>query len=423
MKTIYTILPAVVALIAGVASAQQGVTKPQTDSRPTGFRFFNNRLTIKPHVSLSYTYDTNVDADSTEVDDSVFAVKPAVDFEWHGSKWLVVGDLWYRHRYFCKYNDQLGENSYGEALRYKYVSTAQDQTGWTLMLSERYANISQSDDLNFGGDGRGIWRNRQTFDAAGVVERRFADKWHLSVQGQYSWLDYENQRGRYSPLFGWHQYSVGSQFGYMASKWTDLLVSAGYSMYDQDLSGNLYKTSRKYNDQSESYSIQAGIGTRANESIHYRALMGASWFDYGGGNSTDCGWTYSLSGNWRIRRHLNFTVLGTSYYQPSDQYVGQASKVYTLSGGLSYLTLGDRLNLSLNVAWRFDETCYSDEWYNSSQNYNRELFSTRFAADYLLNRWTSVYAHLIWDSQGTDGRNSLYEYDRVRAVFGVRLHY
>jgi hypothetical protein len=181
--------------------------------------------------------------------------------------------------------------------------------------------------------------------------------------------------------------------------------------------------SRRYNDQSESYSIQAGIGTRANENIHYRALMGASWFDYGGGSSTDCGWTYSLSGNWRIRRHLNFTVLGTSYYQPSDSYVGQASKVYTLSGGLSYLTLGDRMNLSLNIAWRFDETCYSDEYYLKSQNYDRELFSTRFAADYLLNRWTSLFAHLIWDSQSTDGVRAQYEYDRVRAVFGVRLHY
>ena len=116
MKLRYTILPVAVLLVAGVASAQQGVTKPQTDSRPTGFRFFNNRLTIKPHVSLSYTYDTNIDADSSEVDDSVFAVKPAVDFEWHGSKWLVVGDIWYRHRYFCQYNDQMGENSFGEAL-------------------------------------------------------------------------------------------------------------------------------------------------------------------------------------------------------------------------------------------------------------------------------------------------------------------
>jgi hypothetical protein len=423
MKLRYKVMLLMVALVGGYASAQQGVTKPQTVSRPSGFRFFNNRLTIKPHVSLTYTYDSNVDADSSEVDDSVFAAKPAVDFEWHGTKWLLVGDVWYRHRYLCQYNEQMGENSFGEALRYMYVSTSQDRTGWTLMLSERYANIDQSDEMNFGGDGRGVWRNRQTFDTAGVVERRFADKWHLSVQGQYSWLDYENDRGSYAPLFGWHQYSVGSQFGYMASKWTDLLVSAGYSLYDQDLSGNLYKTSRNYNDRSESYSLMAGVGTRANERIHYRALMGASWFDYGGGNSTDCGRTYSLSGNWRIHRHLNFTVLGTSYYQPSDQYVGQASKVYTLSGGLSYLTLGDRLNLSLNIAWRFDETCYSDEWYNSSQNYDREIFSTRRAADYLLNRWTSVFAHLIWDSQSTDGYNPYYEYDRVRAVFGVRLHY
>ena len=177
MKLNSTYLSVALLFAASVAFAQQGVTKPQSDSRPTGLRFFNNRLTIKPHVSLSYTYDSNIDADSKEIDDSVFAVKPAVDFEWHGSKWLVVGDVWYRHRYFCQYNDRMGENSFGEALRYKYVSTAQDRTGWTLMLSERYANIDQSDDLNFGGDGRGIWRKRQTFDAAGVLERRFADRW------------------------------------------------------------------------------------------------------------------------------------------------------------------------------------------------------------------------------------------------------
>ena len=423
MKLQNTILLMVAVLGPGIVFAQQGVTKPQTVSRPTGFRFFNQRLTIKPHVSLSYTYDSNIDADSSEIDDSVLAAKPAVDFEWHGSKWLIVGDVWYRHRYFCEHNGQMGEDSYGEAIRYKYVSTSQDRTGWTLMLSERYANINQSDELNYGGDGRGLWRNRQTFDAAAVLERRFADRWHLNVQGQYSWLDYENQGGKYAPLFGWHQYSVGSQFGYMASKWTDLLVAVGYSLYDQDITGNPYYTSRKYNDQSDIYSVQAGIGTRANERIHYRALMGVSWLDYAGADSADCGWTYSLSGNWRIHRQLNFTVLGSSYYQPSDQYVGQAQKVYTLSAGLSYMTLGDRLNLSLNVAWRYNETCYSDDWYTSSQNYSRKLISTRLAADYLLNRWTSVFAHLIWDNQSTDGTNPYYDYDRVRGVLGVRLHY
>ena len=408
-------------LFVSTAIAQQGVTKPQTVSRPTGFRFFNQHLTIKPYVSLSYTYDSNIDSDSSNEDDSVFAVNPAVDFEWHGAKWMLVGNIWYRHRYFCEFNDQMGENSYGESLQYRYSSSAQNAKGWSLMLSERYAFINQSDDLDSQG-GRGIWRDRQTLDVTGVLERRFTERWHMDIQGQYSWLDYDNQTGRYAPLFGWSQYSAGAQLGYAASKWTDLLVAAGYSRYDQDIDYNDIRTSRSYNEQSDAYSIQGGVGTRATERISYRALMGASWFDYGGGGYTDCGWTYTLSANWRVHRQVQLSLLGSSYYQPSDQYIGQAEKIYNLSAGVSYLTLGDRLNLSANLMWRFNETCYADSVYTSRYKYDRTHLSARFAADYLLNRWTSIFAHVIWDDESTD-TNSYYDYNRIRGVFGVRLHY
>lgn len=408
-------------LFVSTAIAQQGVTKPQTVSRPTGFRFFNQHLTIKPYVSLSYTYDSNIDSDSSNEDDSVFAVNPAVDFEWHGAKWMLVGNIWYRHRYFCEFNDQMGENSYGESLQYRYSSSAQNAKGWSLMLSERYAFINQSDDLDSQG-GRGIWRDRQTLDVTGVLERRFTERWHMDIQGQYSWLDYDNQTGRYAPLFGWSQYSAGAQLGYAASKWTDLLVAAGYSRYDQDIDYNDIRTSRSYNEQSDAYSIQGGVGTRATERISYRALMGASWFDYGGGGYTDCGWTYTLSANWRVHRQVQLSLLGSSYYQPSDQYIGQAEKIYNLSAGVSYLTLGDRLKLSANLMWRFNETCYADSVYTSRYKYDRTHLSARFAADYLLNRWTSIFAHVIWDDESTD-TNSYYDYNRIRGVLGVRLHY
>ena len=408
-------------MFVSTAIAQQGVTKPQTVSRPTGFRFFNQHLTIKPYVSLSYTYDSNIDSDSSNEDDSVFAVNPAVDFEWHGAKWMLVGNIWYRHRYFCEFNDQMGENSYGESLQYRYSSSAQNAKGWSLMLSERYAFINQSDDLDSQG-GRGIWRDRQTLDVTGVLERRFTERWHMDIQGQYSWLDYDNQTGRYAPLFGWSQYSAGAQLGYAASKWTDLLVAAGYSRYDQDIDYNDIRTSRSYNEQSDAYSIQGGVGTRATERISYRALMGASWFDYGGGGYTDCGWTYTLSANWRVHRQVQLSLLGSSYYQPSDQYIGQAEKIYNLSAGVSYLTLGDRLRRSANLMWRFNETCYADSVYTSRYKYDRTHLSARFAADYLLNRWTSIFAHVIWDDESTD-TNSYYDYSRIRGVFGVRLHY
>lgn len=410
------------AVAASVAVAQQGVTKPQTESRPTGFRFFNNHLTIKPYVSLSYTYDSNIDTTHHASDDSIFAVMPGADFEWRGERWALTGSLWYRYRYYCEYNHDMGENSYGENLAYTYASSEKNEKGWTLMLSERYGFYNQSDDLT-SRNGRGVWRDRETLDIAGVLERRFTERWHMDVQGQYGWLDYKNNTGHYAPLYGWNQYSAGVQAGYAASKWTDLLVAAGYSRYDQKTSSHGYALSRHYSSNSDAYSVQAGIGSHMTEMITYRALMGASWFDYGNAGDTDCGWTYSLSANWRVHRQVQFSLLGSSFYQPSERYVGQAVKVYTLSGGVSYLTLGDRLNLNANISWRYEENIYSDDAYTRRQNYDETWLSARLGADYLVNRWMSVFANVIWEQEWTGNGNSNYDYDRLRGTLGVRFHY
>lgn len=412
----------VLAAMASVAFAQQGVTKPQTESRPTGFRFFNNHLTIKPYVSLSYMYDSNVDSAHHASDDSIFAVTPGADFEWHGERWALTGSLWYRYRYYCEYNKDMGENSYGENLKYVYATSGKNEKGWTLMLSERYGFYNQSDDLN-SRNGRGLWRDRETLDVQGVLERRFTERWHMDVQGQYYWIDYKNDTGHYAPLYGWSQYSAGAQAGYAASKWTDLLVAAGYSRYDQKTNSRGYRLSQNYKSNSDSYSIMAGIGSHATELITYRALMGASWFEYADAGDTECGWTYSLSANWRIHRQVQLSVLGSSYYQPSEYYVGQASKIYTLGAGISYLTLGDRLNLNANVSWRYEENIYSDSFYTRRQNYDQTWLSARLGADYLVNRWMSVFANVMWEQEWTGNGNNNYDYDRIRGTVGVRFHY
>ena len=409
------------AAVSMVVFAQQGVTKPQTESRPTGFRFFNNHLTIKPYVSLTYTYDSNIDTSRHAEDDSIFAVNPGAQFEWHGEKWALTGSLWYRYRYYCEYNHDLGENSYGENLAYTYSSSAKNEKGWTLMLSERYGFYNSSDDLT-SRNGRGVWRDRETFDAQGVLERRFTERWHADVQGQYTSLDYKNKTGHYVPLNGWNQYGAGVQAGYAASRWTDLLVAAGYSRYHQK-THNQAGLARHYSNNSDAYSVMAGLGSHMTELITYRALMGASWFDYGNAGDTDCGWTYTLSANWRIHRQVQLSVLGSSYYQPSERYAGQAVKVYTLGGGVSYLTLGDRLNLTANVSWRYEENVYSDSSYSRRQNYDESWLSARLGADYLVNRWMSVFANVMWEEEWCGHGNKDYDYDRFRGTLGVRFHY
>ena len=419
MKTKMTALLAMSALVVAPAMAEnEGHGNGTEANKPQGFRFFNNRLTIKPYVSLSYTYDSNIDTTHKADADSIFLVSPGADFTWRGDRWELAGSLWYRYNAYCDYSDIMGENSYGESLTYKWTNVDNASgKGWNLLLAERYAMINQSDSLT-ANDGRGIWRDRQKLDVSGVLERRFTDRWHMDVQGQYNWLDYKNDTGKYAPLYGWSEYAAGLQAGYAASKWTDLLIAGGYADYTQKRGGGY----RNYSNDSEVWTVQAGLGTHATEKITYRVLAGASWLDYGGHSNTDCGWTYSLSANWRMTRQFQMSLLGSSYYQPSERSLGQAIKVSSIGLGASYLTLGDKMRLHADISYRHEEIVYNDLYLGHGNNFDEDLLSVRIGADYTLNRWMTIFANISWEEDWCDDYKQ-YDYDRFRGTVGVRFHY
>ena len=383
--------------------------------KPQGFRFFNQHLTIKPYVALSYSYDSNVDTTRHSESDSIFCIQPGADFDWKGDNWALVGSLWYRRNAYCEYSNEMGDNSFGESLAYKWSTGKQNERGWSLVLAEKYRYTDQNDALG-SGDGRGVWRDREAFDISGALQRRFSGPLHAEVMGQYNWLDYKNDTGKYAPLYGWSSWSVGAEAGFAATKWTDFLVSGGYSHYTQP-GGHGY---RNYDNESKSWTIHGGIGTHATERITYRALMGASWLEYGG-RDAGCTWTYSLSANWKITRQLQASLLGRSYYQPSERTRGQAIKVYSLSRGLSYLTMGDKMTLTANLAWRYEDTCYNDRYLAYGNDFDETILSFRLGASYIINRWMSVFAQITWEEEWCDKRD--YDYDRFRGTIGLRFHY
>ena len=386
--------------------------------KPTGFRFFNNHLTVKPYVSLSYTYDSNADTARHSDGYSIFMVSPAADFEWKGDRWSLVGSLFYSYSAYSGDSDQLNNSTYGESLKYNWTTSKPGEKGWSLALSERYAYIAQNDALN-SGDGRGIWRDRQRFDASGVIERRFTERWHADLSGQYDWLDYKNDTGKYAPLYGWQEFSAGLEAGFAASKWTDLLVAGGYSGYRQKSGSGGY---RNYSNESQVWTVMAGFGTHATEKIQYRLLAGASWLEYGGHSGADSGWTYQLSANWRVTRQVQLSLLGSSYYQPSERTCGSAIKVYSISAGASYLTLGDKLNLRGDIAFRREDNVYSDKYLGAGNDYDEDILSVRLGATYTINRWVSVFANISWEEEWCDGYKD-YDYDRYRGTVGLRFHY
>ena len=48
--------------------------------------------------------------------------------------------------------------------------------------------------------------------------------------------------------------------------------------------------------------------------------------------------------------------------------------------------------------------------------------SVRLGANYILNRWTSVYADLTWEENWCESHSN-YDYDRFRGTVGLRFHY
>jgi hypothetical protein len=264
--------------------------------------------------------------------------------------------------------------------------------------------------------GRGIWRDREAVNVSGALQRRFTGRWHASLSGQYDWIDYKNS-AKYAPLYGWSQYSGGLEVGYAAGAWTDFLIAGGFSSYHHNKSSGYYN----YSNDSESWTIQGGIGTHATKNITYRVLMGASWLSYGGRSNIDSGWTYSLSSNWRLHRQWQISASGQSYYQPSERTLGRAMKVQSLSAGVSYLTLGDKLRLAFDIAFRYEDTVYNDEIVSRGLDYHETIYSARLSANYTLNRWVSLFANIMWEDNTSD--NIYYEYDRFRGTLGVRFHY
>jgi len=143
--------------------------------------------------------------------------------------------------------------------------------------------------------------------------------------------------------------------------------------------------------------------------------------EYGGHSGADCGWTYQLSGNWRVTRQVQLSLLGSSYYQPSERSIGQAIKVYALSAGVSYLTLGDKMNLNANIAFRHEENVYADRYLAAGNDYDEDILSARLGATYTINRWMSLFATIAWEEDWCE--YDRYDYDRFRGTVGVRFHY
>ena len=388
--------------------------------RPQGIKI-GERMTLKPYVGLSYTYDSNVNSTKHRRGSSIWRVNPNLDLTYLGDNWSLVGSVWYKYNAYSYTPSKYNSSSYGERLKFDWADSKADEAGWRVLLTEKFEKISQDDSIGYGNNGRGVGRDRKEFTGDGLVERRLNQYWHVATLANYYLLDYENGAS-YQTLYGWKRAVVGGEIGYAPTKWTDFIVHANYQWYWQDNSGS--GVLNQIGNKSRGYSLMGGIATHATEKITYRLLGGWSRFDYGRSHKID-GMTYQASANWQATQTLHFMALATSYYQPSEYQLGTATRVDSASVGMGKSLVRGKVNATADIAYRREQREYS--FNNAAGDYNQQYWTGRLGVNYTLNRFVTLFSNLEYQTCMAHGRNApaahYGNYNRFRFTVGLRLTY
>jgi hypothetical protein len=406
-------------LVCGVAAGGFA----EVMDRPGGIRI-GTRMTLRPYVSLYHTYDSNTYGYKDSGSASSWSVMPGATLEYLDDNWKVDGGAYYNYRAYTKHPTYKNQHNFGQNLGVTWTNAEKGGRGWTLLIRESFAKITEDNDMTAGG--RGIGRDRIQAQVSGVLERRFTEAWHANVNASYYYLDYDNDDIKYGALYGWTRWTVGSQIGYTASKWTDIIFAANYQGYTQDNNYNRdgigLAGKNGISADSEGWTIHAGIATHATERITYRLTGGWSFFEYGGGTCDADGFTYTASMNWSMADRWNMMFLATSYFQPGETTYGSLNRTDSVSWGIGHAMVRGKLNATFDIAYRHQEREYTAYALN---DYDEDIFSTRFGLNYTLNRFASIFGNIEYQFCDTEGRSydDRYDYDRLRVTVGMRLTY
>lgn len=409
-------------LIALAAVAVSMTAAADVMDRPQGIKI-GTRMTLKPYVGLSYTYDSNIHSGRAKKygkqDSSIWHVNPNLDLIYLGENWSLMGGVWYKYNAYSRNPSYNNSSSYGERMKFDWTDSNADEAGWRVMFTEKFENITQDDDISSGNGGRGVGRDRKELSFDGAIQRRLNQYWHVSTVGNYYLLDYDNDSDKYTRLYGWKRATIGGEAGYAPTKWTDFIVHANYQWYWQDNGGTYNGTHVRSN--SRGYTVMGGIATHATEKITYRLLGGWSRFEYGRGASDVDGFTYQGSASWQATKTLTFMLLASSYYQPSEYEAGTANRVDSVSFGFGKSLVRGKVNFTGDVAYRHEQREYSAV----GRDYTQQFWTGRLGVNYTINRFVTAFSNLEYQTCMTDGQNPnhMRNYDRFRFTAGLRLTY
>ncbi len=391
--------------------------------RPSGIKI-GQRMTLKPYVSVSATFDSQSRGVRDSGEDVVWMINPGLGLEYKAENWSLLASAYYQYNQYTKKRNSsdVSHHTFGESLVYSWTDSQPGERGWTVMLSEIYRQMNQLDELK-DASGNSYNRDRRELTTAGAIQRRFGQGLHADINGSYYWVDYDNTNNDKSGsgLYGWDRWTVGAELGYAPTKWTDFLLVGSYGGYQQDGgNSNLKRTASR---DSESWSAQAGIGSYATDRIQYRVLGGWSRYEYKSGGKCSDGFIYTVSANWTLSDTWRTMLLASSSYQPSEREYSSSTRVDSISWGVAHAMVQGKLNGTFDVAYRRETREYEGV---NSYDYDLDITSFRLGLSYTLNRYLSLFTNFEYrmsrpSSGSSNGRG--YDYDRYRGTVGLRFTY
>ncbi|MBQ0031317.1 MAG: outer membrane beta-barrel protein, partial [bacterium] len=131
MKNAYSVLFVLLSSLILCLSAGAEVL-----DRPSGIKI-GERLTLRPYVSMSLTYDSNVNGSSSSVDsddgDFLWTISPSLFLHYNAETWsLILSGFYNYHHYFKNEFAEQNQHTFGEDLRWNWSNSTGTEKGWSL---------------------------------------------------------------------------------------------------------------------------------------------------------------------------------------------------------------------------------------------------------------------------------------------------
>lgn len=380
---------------------------------PQGIRLLDDRLVLSPYVNLEVIYDSNFNlarkqSARGELEDLIYRINPGVNLTYQGDQWGAAGSLWYSYNWYQKYHGSMNTTRWGERLRVYRESPK----GWRFTASQGYMESDTYDALYVTEHGNGVWRNRSQFDANGALSYACSERLTLALNAMYSevWYGWNNQL--YGQLISWKQWGIGGDIMHKLTARSSVVLAGMYHEYYTGAKQSTFSTT------SRGYTLQGGLMSRLTDRVRYRALVGASMYDYGGEQTLAP--SYSLDASWVINKKWAMTAAGGGYFQPSEREFNQRKVIYTLALGTTYQPM-KRVRLTLDGVYRHEDNQNVANRTSMYGNYQADQYTARFKANYQFLRYASVYGAAEYNLQTSNMEWD--DWERYRLSLGLSLKY